>query len=161
MFSHLHSTAVAVNEAKCREGISAALLFNCAALLRSFKAALTRSGPQPLRAEAARLCAMLGLKHSMSTFQSAPFMGLGPRRLGDVAGGGVASESSSVHSGNTKGCRTKEPLHPPSISFRNRSETAASNFLHSCNLAASYSTKGLVGITRGNCSKGRDLLKTH
>lgn len=33
MFSHLHSTTVAVNEAKSGEGISAASLFNCVFLM--------------------------------------------------------------------------------------------------------------------------------
>ena len=53
MFSHLHSTAVAVNEAKCGEGISAALLLNCGTLL------LFQSGSNQVKTTAACMDAIL------------------------------------------------------------------------------------------------------
>lgn len=53
MFSHLHSTAVAVNEAKCGEGISAALLLNRVSLM------LFQSGSNQVRTTAAFVDATL------------------------------------------------------------------------------------------------------
>lgn len=53
MSSHLHSAAVAVNEAKCGEGISAALLLNLVFLL------LFQSGSNQVKTAAAFLNATL------------------------------------------------------------------------------------------------------
>lgn len=57
MFSHLHSTAVAVNEAKCGEGISSALLLNCVSLI------LFQSGSNQVRTAAACMDATLRENH--------------------------------------------------------------------------------------------------
>lgn len=128
---------------------------------------LFQSGSNQVRTTAAPCRSRKTRRHAQpKTFLIRPrsnrrLLRVSARAVEGVRPAAVSHQNHHVFIGNTKGRRTKEPLHLPSISFRNRSEKAASSFLHGCSFAAGYGTECLVGITRGNRSKGRDLLKTH
>lgn len=141
MFSHLHSTAEDVNEAKCGEGISAASLLNCISLM------LFQSSSNQVRTtwmrETRQYAEWLNyftcpyFNHCVSS----PWSAFSTRQYEWHTGAYWAEFSvESTLPRNTKGSHTKGSFHLTSISFINRSETAASSFQQGWNLTAGYDT---------------------